>query len=167
MSCNFPISITGLAYTICLNASSANLVGSPAGGTFTIDGISGTVFNPSAAGIGSHQIIYTYSSSAACIKSDTAIVLVDVCGSINNLNNESSMEIYPNPADEFLIIKNSFTGNETATVKFFDVAGKEIFSSQLKTSNQKLETRNLENGIYFCQLKSYDKIFNQKFIVQH
>ncbi|MEI7801785.1 MAG: T9SS type A sorting domain-containing protein [Bacteroidota bacterium] len=75
--------------------------------------------------------------------------------------------IYPNPADDFLEIKNSFSGNENATVKIFDVTGKEIFTSKISSSNFKIQTSEFSDGIYFCQLKSNDKIFNQKFIVQH
>lgn len=167
-SCNLSVSFSGLPDTVCIEGSSSfDLTGNPSGGIFTGAGMNGNTFNPSIAGVGAHQIIYSYSQSSDCNASDTQSVFVDVCGAVNNLSDESSLVIYPNPADEFLSIKNSFVENETVTVKIFDVAGREIYSSPAKTSNLKLETRNLENGIYFCQLKSGDKIFNQKFIVQH
>ncbi|MEI7801786.1 MAG: T9SS type A sorting domain-containing protein [Bacteroidota bacterium] len=167
-ACNLTVSFSGLPDTICFNASPITLNGNPAGGVFTGFGITGTTFNPAVSSLGDQIIVYTYSLSSACFGSDTSSIFVRNCvNSTNNLNDESALVIYPNPVDKYLVIKNSFPGNETVTVKFFDVAGREIFSSQIKTSNQKLETRNLENGIYFCQIKSNDKIFNQKFIVQH
>ncbi|MCF8372267.1 MAG: T9SS type A sorting domain-containing protein [Bacteroidales bacterium] len=60
---NFNLSITGLAPAYCLNATPAALTGSPGGGTFSGDGITGNLFSPSTAGLGSHNITYTYSQN--------------------------------------------------------------------------------------------------------
>ena len=49
----------------------ATLTGSPAGGTFSGPGITGNVFDPSMAGIGTHEIVYEY-SNGGCTNSDTA-----------------------------------------------------------------------------------------------
>ncbi|WP_223834279.1 putative Ig domain-containing protein [Spirosoma profusum] len=54
-----PISFTGLNGTYCSNATSQTLVGAPAGGTFSGPGISGNIFNPVVAGVGSHTITYS------------------------------------------------------------------------------------------------------------
>ncbi|RKX19587.1 MAG: hypothetical protein DRP35_07455, partial [Candidatus Zixiibacteriota bacterium] len=54
------LSFTGLDSTYCVNAPSATLTGSPAGGTFTGPGITGNTFDPSTAGIGTHTIGYHF-----------------------------------------------------------------------------------------------------------
>ncbi|TAH41787.1 MAG: T9SS type A sorting domain-containing protein [Bacteroidetes bacterium] len=60
------VSLASLSPT-CLNSASYQLsVGSPAGGTYSGPGVSGNVFNPSVAGIGTHSIVYSYSSAAGC-----------------------------------------------------------------------------------------------------
>lgn len=55
----------------CENGGFDTLVGSPAGGIFFGNGISGNLFNPLAAGIGTHQIIYSYTTAGGCTNSDT------------------------------------------------------------------------------------------------
>jgi hypothetical protein len=48
---------------ICLNASPFTLSGgSPAGGTYSINGINATTFNPSVLGVGNHIVRYTYTN---------------------------------------------------------------------------------------------------------
>ncbi len=168
LECNLTVTQSGLPDSVCLNGTSSNLIGSPSGGTFIGAGISGNIFNPSIAGLGLHTVIYLYSISPECNSSDTVFVFVKSCiNSIDELNNKTSFIIYPNPADEFLFIKNTQFKNENVTVKIFDVSGREIYSSLLKTSNLKIETKNLSDGIYFCQLITNEKTFNQKFLVQH
>lgn len=54
------LSFSGLSTTYCPSASSSTLVGSPTGGTFSGPGISGSTFNPSTAGSGTHTIYYKY-----------------------------------------------------------------------------------------------------------
>jgi|GEM_PF-6025755 len=54
---------TGLDYQYCENDPSATLSGNYAGGTFSGTGISGNTFSPSSAGIGSHNITYSFNYS--------------------------------------------------------------------------------------------------------
>lgn len=48
----------------------------PTGGVFSGNGVNGTTFNPLTAGIGTHEIIYSY-GSGTCLTSDTAIINVN------------------------------------------------------------------------------------------
>ncbi|MCB9185755.1 MAG: HYR domain-containing protein [Flavobacteriales bacterium] len=71
------VSFTGLASSYCENASNVNLVGSPAGGTFSGNGIIGSAFSPVAAGVGNHQVTYTYTDGNGCTNSQTLQVTVN------------------------------------------------------------------------------------------
>jgi PKD repeat protein len=58
-----PIVEAGPALSFCADAASISLTGtgeSPSGGTWSGDGVSGTTFDPAAAGVGAHTITYTY-----------------------------------------------------------------------------------------------------------
>ncbi len=59
-------SFSGLTSSYCENASPAPLTGSPAGGTFTGTGVSGSTFNPATAGTGTHSVTYTYTDQNGC-----------------------------------------------------------------------------------------------------
>ncbi|WP_188547397.1 DUF7948 domain-containing protein [Hymenobacter qilianensis] len=52
--------------TVCSNTTAVPLTATPAGGTFSGRGVTGSTFNPSAAGIGSHVITYTLADTLGC-----------------------------------------------------------------------------------------------------
>ena len=54
-------------HSVCSSSSSFTLSGgNPTGGTYYIDGVTATSFNPASVGIGSHTITYTYTNSTGC-----------------------------------------------------------------------------------------------------
>lgn len=58
------------------NGNSIPLTGSPAGGTFSGNGVVFSNFNPSVVNIGQHPITYTYNNGNGCVVSDTKTILV-------------------------------------------------------------------------------------------
>jgi hypothetical protein len=48
-------------------------------------------------------------------------------------------------------------------MKFFDILGNEI----LTTKQKEIDVSNLQNGVYFIQLKTVESILTKKIIVQH
>lgn len=73
----FSASIVGLNPGYCINESAVALTGSPAGGTFSGTGVSGSNFDPGAAGLGSVTIVYNYSDANGCAGSDQETVTVN------------------------------------------------------------------------------------------
>ena len=62
------VNFTGLNFTYCLGDSFVTLSGTPSGGVFSGPGISGNTFTPLSAGLGTHNIIYTYTNPVSnCI----------------------------------------------------------------------------------------------------
>jgi PKD repeat protein len=57
---------------------SAVLTGSPAGGVFSGNGVTGQTFYASAAGNGQHWVHYSYNNSAGCTGIDSLSILVDI-----------------------------------------------------------------------------------------
>ncbi len=70
----------------CLSASSINLVGSPAGGTFSGTGVTGNTFNPSA---GTQTITYNYIDANTCSNSATTTITVNPLPFVEAGNNSS------------------------------------------------------------------------------
>lgn len=63
---------------VCVSpASPVTLSATPAGGVFSGPGVSGGQFNPTAAGTGTHRIIYTLTGSSSCL-SGSAVQSVEV-----------------------------------------------------------------------------------------
>jgi PKD repeat protein len=74
-------SIPAVSFTaipdVCISSPAFTLTqGSPAGGTYSGTGVSGTIFTPSVAGVGTHWLTYTVSNANNC--SDTAMQSVTV-----------------------------------------------------------------------------------------
>ena len=68
------VSFSGLASTYCEDAAAVILTGSPTGGTFSGNGISGSQFDPAVAGVGTQAITYTYTDGNGC--TDTSEVII-------------------------------------------------------------------------------------------
>ncbi len=68
------ISFTGLDSVYQITDLPVTLTGDPAGGTFTGDGMAGSQFSPSAAGLGLNEIIYSYTDIYSCENADTQYV---------------------------------------------------------------------------------------------
>ncbi len=73
-----PSVIAGPDFTECNQAGTITLTGfSPAGGTWSGLGVSPTgVFTPTAAGVGTNNLIYTFTSVNGCVGKDTLIATV-------------------------------------------------------------------------------------------
>jgi gliding motility-associated-like protein len=60
------VDFTGLDSVYCISATADTLIGIPAGGEFTGNGVQNNTFYPSLAGAGTHSITYSYTDSLGC-----------------------------------------------------------------------------------------------------
>lgn len=71
-----PGSISGLSGSVCISSPPLTMNGTPTGGAFSGPGVSGTIFDPTAAGSGSHQVNYQYTDISGCLSQVSQIVTV-------------------------------------------------------------------------------------------
>lgn len=71
---NLPIVEIGTYPTVCADADDIALVGTPLGGVYTGNGITGTNFDPS---VGTQTIIYEYTDANGCSESDQTVITVN------------------------------------------------------------------------------------------
>ncbi len=84
-SCTFTITVNALPTVtcpansaVCVNAPAFALSGgSPTGGTYSGNGVSGGNFNPATAGVGAHTITYSYTDGNGCTASCTFTITVN------------------------------------------------------------------------------------------
>lgn len=77
-----------------------------------------------------------------CSSYDTVVVLKGILTSINAISDQqSSIVIYPNPAQNFITIK----GAETEEVRIIDLSGKEVLTAK---NIGKIDISNLSAGMY-------------------
>ncbi|MDG1477352.1 MAG: T9SS type A sorting domain-containing protein [Vicingaceae bacterium] len=87
---------------------------------------------------------------------------------INGLDkNEFKLNIYPNPASDFLTIEWEGIKN-VSSIRIKNILGKEILTINVKGQNQiKINTQELSKGIYFSELlEDFEVLESRKVILQ-
>ncbi len=91
-----------------------------------------------------------------------------VSGIEKNEPSFSDVNIFPNPADyEFQISDYNFQKGDE--IIFSDISGKICFTKRIQslTSDLRLQTSGLNNGIYFLEVKTKKVVLNKKVVVHH
>jgi len=100
--------------------------------------------------------------------SDTISVnfTINNSNSISTINNNSEIQIYPNPSSGIfhinLLNKNWFG----AELYIYDLKGQELFKKSLSEKETQINLNNWNKGIYLIKLKSKDKIVSQKLFLK-
>jgi hypothetical protein len=163
------VSISGLNALYCVYNPVATMIGTPAGGTFSGNGVTGNQFDPDAAGLGTWTIVYSYTDVNGCSNSTSINVTVDPCLSVETYDNGNLM-IYPNPVNEKLTVEIYSVDVTDHIWNLYDVNGKIIMSGTQKLSAGVnflyIETMHLSNGLYTLQSNQNGSMQNARVIKQ-
>lgn len=75
-----------------------------------------------------------------------------------NLDNEFSINTYPNPVNDILNINISNSEQKNYTFVIYNTAGAEIFKGKLTNNINQLNIENLDNGVYILKISSQSGI---------
>ncbi|MEP6700175.1 MAG: T9SS type A sorting domain-containing protein, partial [Bacteroidota bacterium] len=137
---------------ICLSDTLIPLVGTPVGGTWTGIGVSGFNFVPSATGIGTFILTYTYTNSFGCTASDTTKVIVSDCGERIRLLDNDAIILFPNPNNGRFNIKINSTLYNYLGMKVFNSSGQLMNG----TTVNKVLTSPVYNGLVYGRVIPID-----------
>ena len=155
--------------TVCINASVYALTGgSPSGGTYSGPGVSAGNFDPGVAGVGLHNIIYTYADSNNCSNSDTVQILVDVCTGTQTVSANQSISIFPNPSKGIFTLV--FAGEaKQSQIEIYNLLGEKVAQNVFANGagNLEIDLSDRPDGIYFLQIKTAqgEVVGNKKIII--
>jgi hypothetical protein len=142
--------------SVCLNDAPVVLTGSPASGTWSGTGVSGTSFNPMTAGVGTQTAVYTFTDANGCTDTANAMIVVSACVGVNEGNLlESGVSVYPNPTSgAFTLTVNSNVGD--MQIEIVDIEGRIVYSSTEKNVqtgfSKSISLVGYPNGIYQVNL---------------
>jgi len=146
----------------CVTINSVALSGgSPANGTYSGTGVTGSDFSPAAAGVGTYTITYMFTDGNNCSDMATDVMTVDACTGIQTLNADV-ISIYPNPSNGLVVVK---TPALNAQVNVFDTNGKNVFTQTTTAFETSLDLSHLANGMYQLNIVSENKSFNHKMMI--
>ena len=140
--------------TVCVQDQPLTVpAGTPSGGTYSGAGVSGSSFDPSVAGVGTHYVVYTATGTNNCSNSDSTMIVVEACVGINENASLNGVNIYPNPTNGVVTIDLG-THNGAINYSISTVEGRIVNSQQGVTSNNlTLDISNESKGIYLLKIE--------------
>lgn len=72
---------------------------------------------------------------------------------VNEQNDFASVDLFPNPAQDFIVIKN---GSATSHIEICSIEGKLIYKEELNQDKTKIDITGFIKGVYFVKLTSAD-----------
>ncbi len=170
-----PIAITfNVTNASCASCNDGAVTASATGGTPPYDYLytSLSVFDSTATNMLTGYYELCVQDLHNCIQCDS--VFIDVSTGINVLSSSvDDIRIYPNPFTDFAYIKISSDKALSSSLKFYDVAGREIglpVTQLSKSEGQQLyriDNHHLKPGLYYVRVFSDNEIIGVgKFIIQ-
>jgi len=153
-------SVSQNIHSFCPNSEAILLVGSPNGGIFSGTGVTGTVFTPASAGIGTFTITYAYTNSSNCSANAISTVTVNACTGIEELET-TTLNVYPNPG------KGEFTIHAATDMQIYltTETGKTVRSLHIQPGDTTLQLKDLPAGIYFMTGQNNQQVLKQKLVI--
>lgn len=135
--------------------------GLPTGGTYFGNGVSGSTFDPTVAGLGFHTINYTYTNSSAC--SDTASLDIEVisCPLGTASYKTSSVHLYPNPTSGIIMIEG-LQQNKVESISVLDITGRLLIQT---TFTNTINISSFDNGTYIILISTDNENIRQKILL--
>lgn len=157
---------SGLAPEYCNSDAPVNLTGSPSGGTFLGDGITGNVFYPADAGSGTISVHYVFINQQNCADTATQITAVNLCSGIGPHSN-GEISFYPNPVRNELRVALPFSQLRVATVHIRNSLGQLVVSGNFSVKENTLAVplkAICGTGVFYLAGMSGNKSFSGKFL---
>jgi len=85
--------------------------------------------------------------------------------SLNTSNSDKDILIYPNPAENYIVIESAKAAGHEFRYKIVDISGKLCLSGTADFGKQ-LDISQIDQGIYFVKINTDDKLTVRKFILE-
>ncbi len=150
--------------TVCLNYEPFELTGGlPEGGSYSGNGVADGYFYPDMAGVGTHEIIYSYVDENECENWAAEMIEVEICTGIDDPE-KNEIFIVPNPASNLVTI---FVGGNNHRVNFsiIDVEGRQVMNAAFTGNKNNLDISAFKRGLYMIRFEIEGKLFIRKLVV--
>ena len=148
---------------VCVNNTPFALSGgTPAGGVYSGNGVSGGIFDPALAGVGSWFLNYTYTATNGCSNSASTSILVDACASIDEQT--IVIGVSPNPTSGSVQLKSN---TQLDSYSIYDYAGRLVETYDMTGQNEiEIDLSVYADGIYHIIVKSNDFIQTERIVLK-
>jgi len=77
-------------------------------------------------------------------------------------NPQATVQIYPDPAQNFIIVDNATSGSQ---LKVYDFTGNCLLNQPITGNGQRIDLQKLQNGFYFVEISGNKQTLTRKIIV--
>ena len=160
------VSFSGLGSTYCTTDAVVSLVGSPSGGVFSGNGVSGQSFDPALAGVGIHSVQYDFTDGNGCSANSSISTQVSVCTGIASGHiGENPFEVYPNPFQTTLNVRFLSQALSGWSVHVVDLHGKALHIGTTEEADLlRMDFSRLRAGIYFLLIEGDGQRYQEKVV---
>ncbi len=156
---------------VCINWPAFPLSGgSPAGGTYSGNGVSNGTFDPGALVPGTYLITYAYVDINGCSGSSTQPIYVDACTGLPVNGDDLSVSLYPNPAGDYLHVSFKGLRDQPLTCTVINTTGQLVgeYTLMPESGDALLEIRtgSFGAGVYMLQVWMNNTFRQYKFLVE-
>ena len=156
---------SGNTDTVPAHGNAVLMTATPAGGSYTGNGVSGNIFFPANAAAGPNIITYTYTDVYGCISTATRTYYVQYPAGINEPSPASSISLYPNPVNDLLIAQSDLFQSTDRRPQVSDITGQEIAVALEEHENQiTFHTSSLSPGVYLVRFNVQGMQVVKKFV---
>jgi len=102
----------------------------------------------------SSDLILNYQAGTAenVAKSDIRKLVFSSTTGVNQINAVKTLQVYPNPAYEFIQVKNIPDASYIATI--YSITGSQVLSIRIYTISQQIDISSLSKGLYFLKINN-------------
>ena len=164
------VTATASSSVVCVDDAVVTLTGTPTGGVWSGPGVTGSSLSPTAAGLGTHTAIYSYSDLNGCAGTAPVTVQVNACVNVMESVLANGFNVYPNPTNGTFTLTIKDADFLELSIQITSIDGKLIASD--RTSNvsgdytSRFDLATHANGIYFLKVSGNGQTFVQKIVKQ-
>jgi hypothetical protein len=149
---------------VCLNNGTVTMNGIPSGGSYSGPGTSGNTFNPMTAGLGNHDVSYTFTDANGCATTVTNTFTVISCLGVEGVD-DITATIYPNPSNGIFTIGLSNLPPGNNSIRLINALGQVMYSAQLTSVNQTMDVSSLASATYYLQIITEKGMISRQIII--
>jgi hypothetical protein len=87
---------------------------------------------------------------------------------VNNVNENRSLVVYPNPAHDQIQLEISETMlNDSPSVEFYNITGQCVKRMKIQSTHQLIDSQAFSNGVYIIRVVGNTSSSNQRIVIQH
>lgn len=106
----------------------------------------------------------TVTDEFGCV-GETSLWVITIPSGIDETQDQT-FKIYPNPADEYLVIESASGLSSSATMQLMDQTGKVVLNEELTGSSSRINISTLASGSYMLLLRIEDQTSTQAIIIE-